>query len=244
MAQSIDMQNLGEFWKLIEFIEEDPGWNSPNQLLKLNMMKDQHADCLATVEDIPVKQAPNKMAINERDIAYKAVFPKKITRSMRIYKSNQPSEQAFADAQTYSRKATGKRKSKLAVDNPDTPADEAAKNHSASEQGHESLLGHLRNLIQIYTNDPKYVTNEAGFSVAELTADGDNLEVKNAAVAETFAPLSTSRIARDNKMYLNADALFTVQNLATDFAAGRYGTDDPRFKRINKLKFTFPSKLR
>jgi hypothetical protein len=240
----MDLKNLAVFLQYIEFAEADPEWDSPNLLLEPATMRKQYEECLEAVQDVTVKIAPNKVAINGREIAYKAVFPKKITRSMRLYKGNNPTEQAFADAQTFSRKATGQRKNPKVQDNPDTPADEAAANHSASQQSYEALLGHLRGLLEMFAADAKYVTNEPGFSLAELTADADDLEVKNAAVTTTFFPLSNSRISRDNKMYLNENAMFVVQKAYKDYAAGHYGLQDPRYKRLTRLQIQAPRRLR
>lgn len=244
MADSTDMKNLGQFGKLIEFVEEDKSWNPANADLKLGNLKNLYDECLALLKDLPVKQTPYTSAVNEREIAYEQIFPEKITRSKRIYKSNNPSAQAYADVETFARKATGKRKKTKAVDDPNTPEDEAAAAHSVSQQSFESLLGHYRGLIALYSADPAYQTSEPGFTVAELTADADNLEAKNAAVAAAFAPFSSARIARNNRFYLDENCLYQIQGLVKIYAEGHYSRSDERFKRIKSLRFTIPRNLR
>lgn len=244
MAESTDMQNLGKFLKYIEFAEEDSEWQPTNLLLDVATMRKQHAACLSLVEEVFEKIAPNRMAINEREIAYNLIFPKKINRTLKFYKSNNPSAQAIADAETLQRKATGSRKKPKAVDDPNTTANEAEANYSASQQSYESLLGHFRALNALYAADAKYQTNEPGFAVAELTADADELEAKNAKVAETAAPLSTARINRENSLYLNDNSMFAVQQAYKNYSAARYGTSDPRHKRITALQIKKPRRLR
>ncbi len=68
-----DMKLLGNFRKLIDSVAAAPNYKPSNTRLEVANLETQYDDALASVEDIPVKMAPNKVAINNRQTAYEAI---------------------------------------------------------------------------------------------------------------------------------------------------------------------------
>jgi hypothetical protein len=234
--ESGDMKFLGNFRKLIDRVAAEPNYKPSNSLLEVAPLNARYAAALSAVEDVAVKLAPNKTAINERQIAYEKLAPL-VRRSRNILKSSGASVELLADAETFVRKISGKRKSLPAKENPDTPATEATKSHSASQQSYDNQLGNLRSYIEILKNEPLYTPNETDLKNSSLSSFGDELQSKNNAVSASFVPLSNSRGLRDNLLYTNQDNAANIAALVKAYVKGAFGTTSPLYISIKGLRF-------
>lgn len=234
MSETTDEKLMGNFRKLIDRCAAHSNYLPPNPLHLIPALEAQYAAALASVEDIDVKLAPNKVAINERKIAYDAV-PKLYRRSFNNLKSSGASKEFIADAETILRKITGKRKEPRTIDNPATPENEAAAQHSASQQSYESILGYVLGYNALVKNDSHYNPNELDLKTTNLDDVGDNLEAKNNAVSVTFPPVSQARGLRDTLLYDDANNIVDTALLIKAYASSM--ADDTLYNSIKGLEF-------
>lgn len=231
-----DMKITGNFRRLIDLVIPDVLYNPPNLVLEIAKLEQKLAAGIAGIEDIGVKIAPNKFAINARQTAYEEAISL-VRGSRNILKAGGASAQTLADADTFARKVFGVRKSKKKEDDPNTPGNEAAENHSASQQSYDAILGNIRSYIQIVSNEPLYTPNESKFTVANLTTVADDLEAKNNAVSTTFVPLNTARIVRDDLLYTGELCLCNLAALVKVYVKAIHGPKSQFYKTVNAISF-------
>lgn len=234
MSESTDEKLMGNFRKLIDRCAADPNYKPPNPLHLIPALEAQYAAGIAAMEDIDVKLAPHKVNINERKIAYDAI-PKLYRRSRSILKSTGASAEFLADAETLIRKILGKRKAPTIKDNPATPENEAAAQHSAAQLSYESILGHVRAYNALVKNEPLYTSNETDLKTTALDATADDLEAKNNAVSASFPPVSQSRALRDQLLYDNSNNIVDTALKVKEYTKAM--PDDTLYKSIKSLKF-------
>lgn len=234
MSESTDEKLMGEFRKLIDQCAAHPAYNPPNPLHLIPDLETQYAAGIASMEGIEIKLAPHRFHINERKTAYDAI-PKLYRRSRNNLKSCGAPKEQLADAETYIRKIVGRRKKEKAADDPATPENEAAEQHSASQMSFESILGHARGYNELVRNDPHYVATEDDLKVTNLDAVADDLEAKNNAVSSSFPPVSQARALRDTLLYNDANNIVDTALLIKAYAASM--EDKTLYKAIKGLKF-------
>lgn len=234
MSESTDEKLMGNFRKEIDFCTAETGYSPPNNALKLQELNAQYTAALAAVEDVDAKNAPHMVDRNERRAAYDAV-PKLFRRSRNSLKSTGASAAFLDDAENLIRKITGKRKTPKVKDDPSTPGNEAAQQHSASQMSYESILGNCRAYVELITNEPLYVTNDADLKIDNLTFVCDDLAAKNNAVSASFPPVSQARGSRDDLLYDNANCVVNTALLVKNYAKSL--SDDTLYKAIKGLEF-------
>lgn len=231
-----DMKLMGSFRRLIDEVSADPTYNPSNALLAPPALETLHAAGLASVGGVANKLAPNKLAISERQIAFDALG-KLVVRSKNLLTAAGVSKEVLADANTFVRKVTGTRKAPKVKDNPATPENEAAANHSASQMSFDNRLGNFNSYVEILSNVSAYTPNETDLTITALKAASTALKAKNDAVSSTFVPLSQARGVRDNTLYLGANSVVNTALLVKAYVSGAMGTSSQLNKQIKGLKF-------
>lgn len=231
-----DMKILGNFRKLIDLIIGATLYDPTNVVLTVASLEAMLAAAIAAVEDIAVKMAPNKFAINARQEAYADAIAT-IRGSRNILKASGASAKTMEDADTFARKIFGLRKSKKKTDDPNTPANEANQNYSASQQSYDAILGNINSYIEIVKGEPLYGPNEAQYKTTTLETMSDDLETKNNAVSTTFVPLNTARSLRDDLLYTGENCLCNVAALVKAYIKAIHGASSQIYKSINALSF-------
>lgn len=231
-----DMKITGNFRRLIDLVAADALYLPSNNVLRISNLEARLAAAIASVADIGVKIAPSKFAINARQEAYTEAVA--IVRGSRnILKASGASEKTLEDADTFARKVFGLRKSKKKTDDPNTPGNEAAESHSASQLSYDAILGNIRSYIQIVSNESLYTPNEAKYQPANLTTVADNLEAKNNAVSTAFVPLNTARNVRDDTLYSGTENLCDLAAMVKAYVKAIHGATSQIYKTINALSF-------
>ena len=239
------MKLLGNFRTLIDQISADSSYNPSNASLAKTALETQYTAARAAVEAVSNKLAPNKLAINERVIAFDAMEPL-VLRSRNMLKATGVSKQILEDAETSVRKILGRRKTSKstgtppaapAPDGPQTPENEAGANHSASQMSFDNRLGNLNGYVAILSNVAAYDPNEVDLKVTSLQAMADDLQAKNDAVSSTFVPLSQARGVRDNLLYLGADCVVNTALLVKAYVNAALGSSSQLNKQVKGLQF-------
>lgn len=241
MAESVDEKLLDEFWKLVGFCGAFGGYNPPNALLQVGAMTAQQAGGAAAVEAITTNLAPFKVVTNERQQLYEGIAEYGV-RVRNMAKASGASKEMLADMLTYTRKLRGSRAGDKAVDNPDTPENEALNAHSVSQMSYVARAGHFRNLVELAKNEPLYQSNESELKTNTLDAYVDSLEAKNAEVATKFVPLSNARAFRDGFLYRNADSIVDVALLVKAYVDAAFSKKSVLYQQIKGLKFKRPKR--
>ncbi len=230
-------RNVESFQRLISFVQGyGAAYNPSNSSISLANLQAKLTASQLAINDVTVYQAPSKAAINDRETLY-APLPKLVTRVMNAYTASGTDENNVADAQTFARKIQGKRKSQPVPDDPATPEDESAVNHSASQRSYTRQVEHLDNLIAILSADPVYTPNETELNVSQLELLSANLKALNQAVIDAYMPLSNARIARDEVLYGDKTGLCDLAKLVKNYVKSVFGAGSAEYTQISGLKF-------
>jgi hypothetical protein len=235
MSESTDEKLMGNFRKLIDRCAAHPNYAPPNPLHAIAALEAQDSAALASMTGIDVVLAPHKVDINLRQIDY-AKVPKRYRRSRNNLISCGATDESIADAETFLRKILGKRKESKAVDNPATPENEAAAQHSASQLSYESILGNNRGYNEVIRNEPLYTSNEEDLKVSSLDDFCDLLEQRNNAVSASFPPVSQARALRDTLLYNDPHNIVDTALLIKAYAKSM--SDESLYESIKSLEFT------
>jgi hypothetical protein len=236
-----DLKLLGNYGKLIDLVSADANYYPANSEITKAALAAHYTLALAAVDDVAAKDAPNKMAVNDRQAVYDPLSGL-VRRSFSMLKASGASQAVRDDAQTNVRKVTGARKSPKIKDNPATPAVEGAKQHSASQMSFENRRGNVSAYVSILANVPSYNPNENDLKVASLQALVADLDAKNTAVSQTFVPLSQARGVRDGMLYLNDDCVANRAALVKAYVQAAFGRDSQLFKQVKGLDFRRPKR--
>lgn len=237
--ESGDMKLMGNLRLLTDLVSADATYNPANPALAVTALESQYTAGMASVTEISSKLAPNKVSINDRQILFETLR-QVVLRSRNMLTASNVSEAVRADAETYVRKLTGKRKSAkppATPDDPATPENEAGASHSASQMSFDNQVGNFASYIQLLANVSEYKPNEADLKVTGLNALLDDLQAKNNAVSSSFVPLSQARGVRDNLLYTGADCIANTGQLVKAYVKAAMGTNSQLYKQIKGLKF-------
>lgn len=231
-----DMKITGNFRRLVDLIIADALYDPSNAVLDIANLETKLTAAIASVEDIGVKLAPSKFAINARQTAYTDAISL-IRGSRNILKASGASAKTLEDADTFTRKIFGLRKSKKKTDDPNTPANEANQNYSASQQSFDAILGNINSYIEILKGESLYNPNEAKYKTTTLDTMSDDLAAKNNAVSTTFVPLNNARILRDDLLYTGDECLCNLAAMVKAYVKAIHGSTSQIYKTINALSF-------
>lgn len=235
-TESGDNKLLGNFRKLIEAVSAEPNYNPANPAITKARLQSLTTDAEAAVAEVGVKEAPYRVAVNERQTEFEDV-PRRIGNSFRMAKASGASKKIQDDLSGSRRKLSGQRRSKLAKDNPNTPKDEATKTHSVSQLSYDNQVGNAQNYLALLAGVDSYAPNEEELKLSSLQAFVAGLQAKNAAVNAMFVPLSQARGNRDQLLYLNDNCVVNTALLVKAYVSAAFGTRSALYKAIKGLDF-------
>jgi hypothetical protein len=235
-SESGDNKLLGNFRKLIDQVSADPNYNPANADITTAGLESSYTDARAAVTDIATQSAPHKVAVNECQTEFEVLAG--LVRSTRnMAKASGADKKIQDDLDTYARKVIGTRKSAKVKDDPNTPKNEAAASHSASQLSRENQLGNFESYVALLNNLASYKPNEEALKLSSLQAKVNNLRAKHQAISTTFVPLSQARGRRDQLLYLNDDGVANRALLVKAYVKAAFGTQSQLYKAIKGLEF-------
>ncbi len=119
MSESGDNKLIGNFRKLIDEVSADPDYNPGADNLKIPALEAKYTAGDSAVSSVNVARAPYKLAVVDRESAFKSVRPIAV-RSRNYMKASGAPKGVIASADTFVRKLGGGRKT------PKPPAGPAA----------------------------------------------------------------------------------------------------------------------
>ena len=93
-------------------------------------------------------------------------------------------------------------------------------------------------LIQLLSAQPGYAPNETDLQIASLTTLLAGMKTKNTDVINALAPVSNSRIARNNILYTEDTGLVDIAGHVKKYVKSVFGASSPQYKQVSGLKFT------
>jgi len=157
--------------------------------------------------------------------------------AFRMAKASGADKPVLDDLNTYRRKLSGQRKSKVPKDNPNTPENEANKSHSASQMSYDNQIGNVDAMIALLSNISSYKPNEDELKMASLQAFVAELRAANDAVSTNFVPFSQARGVRDEVLYTGKDCVVNTALLAKAYVSAAFGSQSALYKNIKGLRF-------
>jgi hypothetical protein len=232
---------IGNFRRLIDEISAEAAYNPANTKLKKTALESQYAVADAAVTEVAAARAPNKLAITDREDAFKSLRVLAV-RSRNFLKASGAPQGVVDDAETFIRKLGGGRKSPKTKDNPNTPVDESKGSGSASQMSYDNQVGNFESYVEIVKNVSSYKPNETDLTVAALTTLAADLTAKSNAVSTTSATLNQARGVRDQLLYLSDDSIVNTARLVKAYVQAALGSQSQLFKKIKGLQFVMSAK--
>jgi hypothetical protein len=237
MSEKGHAKNVENFEKLVGFVSS---WGSKykpsNSAIELNALQAKLVEAKTSLESVITSRTPYTEAVTLREESF-AKVSSLIRRSMSILKSSGVSEGIFADAQSISRKALGKRATPKPAKTNNTNSTEVEKTHSASQMSYTNRHQSLVALVDLLESTSQYKPNEAELQSDSIRDFSDTLETQNTTVITNFVPLSNARAARNNVLYEAETGLFRLAKLVKDYTKGAFGVNSPEYNQIKSLSF-------
>src|SRR5205085_1526861 len=235
-TESGDRKVIDNYRQIIDHITADANYNPAHPLITRIALAAHHTAASAADDATDTAAAPYKMAVNARQEVF-GPLSTLIRRSFAMMKASGAAQGELNDAQTQVRKITGTRKSPKKKADPNTPAAEADKQHSASQMSFANRRGNVGAYVETLANVPSYNPNENELKLASMQALVADLDDKNNAVSAAFVPLSQARGARDGILYLDEDSVVNRAALIKAYVAAAFGRDSQLYKAIKGLEF-------
>lgn len=235
-------KNVANFEALISFCTGyGAAYNPSKASIKLTALSALLTSANASLTAVNTALAPYGAALNAREAAF-APLSKLVTRIINALDASNVSKQVVSDAKTIARKIQGRRASQPVPDDPNTPEDESQKSISASQMSFDNRIQNFEQLVQLLTAQTGYAPNENDLKVTTLATLLATLKTKNTEAITALAPLSNTRLSRNNILYAAETGLVDIAAEVKKYVKSLYGATSPQFKQISGIKFTRPKK--
>ena len=243
MASTIETghaKNVAIFQQLTLYITGfGTAYNPSNPALSLAALQQLLAQAEAAVEQVNAAIPAHKNAISAREAAFKPLNPL-ITRVINALYASEVSTPIKQNARTLVRKLQGKRAPvKSTTHEPQEENTEAKEpcTISSAQLSYTNRLNTFDQLIKLLASLPEYAPNEPELTTAALTELYNQLQALNAAVVNTFVPLSNARIARNRVLYNPETGLLATGNRCKTYCKSVFGATGAQYQQIRSLKF-------
>lgn len=230
-------KNVANFEKLIAYINGFGAiYNPVNNALKVENLQTLYNQSDADVKQVNHLVPPWSVAVGERKMEFDPLN-KYVTRLTNAAKAIGIADEVVANIMTVKRKLEGRGSSESGTSAiPDSESIENKK-ISTSQQSYDSKLNNFNKMLEILSNLPEYVPNEAELQIDVANTYYERLHTKNRGVLNTAVPLVNARIARDKTLYTDNTGLCDIAMDAKNYIKSLFGADSPEFKAVNKISF-------
>ncbi|MPS74766.1 MAG: hypothetical protein E2590_16655 [Chryseobacterium sp.] len=231
-------KNVANFQHLIEFVTAyGETYNPSKKSLQLPQLIALKATAESSLSEVLTKNTLYNNKVNERLDAFSGLRPLS-TRLVNALQSTDATSQTIEDAKTYNRKIQGKKASSTQPKtNPDAPAPNTI---STSQQSYDQLIQHFSGLKSVLEAEPSYSPNEKDLQIASIDTKITDLSEKNTAVANAYAGVSNSRIARNETLYTKDDSLVETATEVKKYIKSVFGATSPQFAQVKGIEFKKP----
>ena len=236
-------KNVANFDELISFVTGyRETYNPSKATIKLDALKALSDHAKTSINAVSSMEPAYKSAVAAREVVF-IPLSKLTTRIMNSIKATDTTVQVDENARTLVRKIQGVRATAKKTEDEKKALAEKGKEVveiSTSQMSYDSRLDNFFKLIQLLSSVPEYNPNETELKIEHLNTILDDLKAKNAAVVESYIPLSNARISRNNLLYKENTGLYDVALDVKNYIKSVFGATSPQYKQVSKIKFTAP----
>ena len=236
-------KNVANFDELISFVTGyRESYNPSKATIKLDALKALSDHAKTSINAVSSMEPAYKSAVAAREVVF-IPLSKLTTRIMNSIKATDTTVQVDENARTLVRKIQGVRATAKKTEDEKKALAEKGKEVveiSTSQMSYDSRLDNFFKLIQLLSSVPEYNPNEKELKIEHLNTILDDLKAKNAAVVESYIPLSNARISRNNLLYKENTGLYDVALDVKNYIKSVFGATSPQYKQVSKIKFTAP----
>ena len=236
-------KNVANFDELISFVTGyRETYNPSKATIKLDALKALSDHAKHSINAVSSMEPAYKSAVAAREVVF-IPLSKLTTRIMNSIKATDTTVQVDENARTLVRKIQGVRATAKKTEDEKKALAEKGKEVveiSTSQMSYDNRLDNFFKLIQLLSSVPEYNPNETELKIEHLNTILDDLKAKNAAVVESYIPLSNARIARNNLLYKENTGLYDVALDVKNYIKSVFGATSPQYKQVSKIKFTAP----
>ena len=236
-------KNVANFDELISFVTGyRESYNPSKATIKLDALKALSDHAKTSINAVSSMEPAYKSAVAAREVVF-IPLSKLTTRIMNSIKATDTTVQVDENARTLVRKIQGVRATAKKTEDEKKALAEKGKEVveiSTSQMSYDSRLDNFFKLIQLLSSVPEYNPNETELKIEHLNTILDDLKAKNAAVVESYIPLSNARISRNNLLYKENTGLYDVAMDVKNYIKSVFGATSPQYKQVSKIKFTAP----
>ena len=233
-------KNVANFDELISSVTGyGTAYNPTKASIKLEALQSLSGSAKNAITGVNAALPAYSNTVAAREVAF-APLNKLITRVINALKATDTTKQVDESAKTFVRKIQGKRatpkkteaeKKALAAEGKEVVE------ISSSQMSYDSRLDSFDKLIKLLTSIELYSPNEADLKVTSLTAQYNDLKLKNSAVLAASTPLRNARIARNEILYKENTGLVDIALNTKSYIKSLYGATSPLYKQVAKLEF-------
>ena len=236
-------KNVANFDELISFVTGyRESYNPSKATIKLDALKALSDHAKHSINAVSSMEPAYKSAVAAREVVF-IPLSKLTTRIMNSIKATDTTVQVDENARTLVRKIQGVRATAKKTEDEKKALAEKGKEVveiSTSQMSYDNRLDNFFKLIQLLSSVPEYNPNETELKIEHLNTILDDLKAKNAAVVESYIPLSNARISRNNLLYKENTGLYDVALDVKNYIKSVFGATSPQYKQVSKIKFTAP----
>lgn len=236
-------KNVANFDELISFVTGyRETYNPSKATIKLDALKALSDHAKNSINAVSSMEPAYKSAVAAREVVF-IPLSKLTTRIMNSIKATDTTVQVDENARTLVRKIQGVRATAKKTEDEKKALAEKGKEVveiSTSQMSYDNRLDNFFKLIQLLSSVPEYSPNEKELKIEHLNTILDDLKAKNAAVVESYIPLSNARIRRNDLLYKENTGLYDVAMDVKNYIKSVFGATSPQYKQVSKIKFTAP----
>ena len=236
-------KNVANFDELISFVTGyRESYNPSKATIKLDALKALSDHAKHSINAVSSMEPAYKSAVAAREVVF-IPLSKLTTRIMNSIKATDTTVQVDENARTLVRKIQGVRATAKKTEDEKKALAEKGKEVveiSTSQMSYDNRLDNFFKLIQLLSSVPEYSPNEKELKIEHLNTILDDLKAKNAAVVESYIPLSNARISRNDLLYKENTGLYDVALDVKNYIKSVFGATSPQYKQVSKIKFTAP----
>ena len=173
------------------------------------------------------------LTVDQRQLVFENVKPLS-TRIINTMSSTNVDPKTIEDAKFFNAKIQGARiEKKVKSEN----LEKAGKSSSVSRQSYDSLYENLKSIVNLLEQDGNYEPLETDLNIAGLTTKLTEMKAANEAITLESNTLSSKRIKRNSRFYLDDDGLIATGRGIKKYIRGKFGIQSPEFAQISLLVF-------
>ncbi len=238
MAETGHIKNVENLGKARDFATSwGAAYQPSNPNLAIVAMTALIASAEGGIDGVQTQKTPYRNATAACEDAFEPLS-KLTTRVMKSLKASGVPESVSDDAETYSRKIQGRRKTEAKEDDPSTPdVDESDASHSASQMSRSQRIENLQNLRMLLEAQALYAPNEVDLQTNTIKDLENDLTAKTQAVGTTFVAFSNSMADRDDVLYLNDENVVATGRLFKTYVEAAFSRNSTEWNQVKDLEF-------